>query len=191
MNRNVQRKIIFWRNKLGLALPPKVAPHILSYQKVRQIGLLFRAENMTEAKELDALVKGLTADGKTVTAFTFLEDEPIPHCGFPFKAFRPTDFNWYGKPMVESLNRFLETELDYLIILSANYRLEIEYAARLSRAYCRLGNTEVLPQELLDITFSAGEGKRGIPSGEPLYKYIAQLQGHWEKPSLSHASRKP
>ena len=88
-------------------------------------------DQQAHAQGIDLSIKGLLNDGKSVSAFTFLDNEPSPECKVAFKSFRPTDIDQWGRIKLELVNHFSDTPLDYLICISTGPITEFEHPARL------------------------------------------------------------
>jgi len=155
---------------------------VVSYASVKQVGLLFRAPEPEQAKGIDLLVQGLLADNKSVTAFTFLDDEPSPHCKVPFKSFRPGDMDIWGRIKVEVVNRFLDTPVDYLLCISPNAVPEFEYLLMRSEALCRMGTKGSGPEALFEVMFDLPVGG-GQAACQHVLHYLRQLKGQYQRPA--------
>lgn len=155
---------------------------VVSYSAVRQIGILFRAPEKEQAKGIDLLIQGLLSDNKSVTAFTFLDDEPSPECSVPFKSFRPSDFDRLGKIKMEVLNRFLDAPLDYLLCISPDRHIEFEHILLRSHALCRMGTNGSAPDQLFEVTFQT-DATKPVETCAHVLKYLRMLKGQYQRPA--------
>lgn len=181
MERNIQLLCIKARNFFLRKKEAERQKNILSYTAVKQIGVLFRARNKEEAKAIDVLIQGFLNDAKSVSAFTFLNDEASPECKVPFKAFRPSDFDRWGRIKLEVLNRFLETPLDYLLCLTSEDIPEFEHLLLRSPAHCRMGTDQTNQTDLFEIVYNT-KSVDPVIAAEAILSYMRKLQGTWVKP---------
>lgn len=180
--RRIQEISIKFRNRQLRTQEAAREREVVSYATVKQVGLLFRAPELEQAKGIDLLVQGLLADGKSVTAFTFLDDEPSPDCKVPFKAFRPGDMDMWGRIKVEVLNRFLDAPIDYLVCISPNAVPEFEYLLMRSHALCRIGTRASAPEALFELLFELPAGG-GVQACQQMLHYLRRLKGQYQRPA--------
>jgi hypothetical protein len=181
MNRSLQHLSLQIRNRLLRKQEALRQGHLLTYAQVRQVGLLFRAPKKEQAMAVDLLIKGLLNDGKSVSAFTFLDNEPSPECKVAFKSFRPTDIDQWGRIKLELVNRFIDTPLDYLICISTGPSTEFEHLILRSKAYCRIGNSQTGMPHLFDLVFDT-EGHNPEEAATAILGYLRMLSGDWVRP---------
>ena len=181
MNRALQQISLRIRNQLLRKQEAARQGHILTYAQVRQVGVLFRAPTKEQAMAVDLLIKGLLNDGKSVSAFTFLDNEPSPECKVAFKSFRPTDIDQWGRIKLELVNRFIDTPLDYLICINTGQLTEFEHVIMRSQAYCRIGNSQAAMPHLFDLVFDT-DGTSPEEGATAILGYLRQLSGDWVRP---------
>lgn len=181
MDRKIQLYCIKYRiNKLRKADRAKQR-NIMSYSNVKQVGILFRAPTKAQAKGIDLLIRGLLDDGKSVSAFTFLDNETSPECIQPFKSFRPLDMDRWGNIKAELVNRFLDMSLDYLVCISNENLPEMEYMLLKSNACCRMGIDTFGMPELFELVFDTKDAQPE-EACLAILGYLRKLQGTWQKP---------
>jgi len=115
----------------------------VSYSNVQHIGIIFNASDYRIVDEVKAVVKDLTADGKSVKAIGYVDltkatEQPMTTLRFDFFTSKDLDFFFVPKAMVCA--NFMEMEFDVLIELNYDNDLPINYLASCSKAFIKAGS---------------------------------------------------
>jgi hypothetical protein len=135
--RNLQLR---WLNyMLSKKISKKSIQHSsISFEKTKRIGILYDITKMSDSVFVDNYVQLLKKSGKKVELLAYKE---VVEEGEELKVeyFTKKDSTWYGLPIGEVVNNFIETPFDILMALHINPVPQLEYIAALSHASFRVG----------------------------------------------------
>jgi hypothetical protein len=110
--------------------------------EAKSIGILFNATHQVSFEIVKALVKDLSTKKNKIDVLGFVDskqliDHYLYRKGFDF--FTQSQLNWYYKPVVENVQKFIENPYDILIDLSLDDPFPIHYIIACSRAKFKVG----------------------------------------------------
>lgn len=111
-------------------------------EEAKSIGILFNATHQVSFEIVKALVKDLSTKKNTIDVLGFVNskqliDHYLYRKGFDF--FTQSQLNWYYKPIVENVQKFIDKPYDILIDLSLDDPFPIHYIIACSRAKFKVG----------------------------------------------------
>lgn len=111
-------------------------------EEAKSIGILFNATHQISFEIVKALVKDLSTKKNTIDVLGFVNskqliDHYLYRKGFDF--FTQSQLNWYYKPIVENVQKFIDKPYDILIDLSLDDPFPIHYIIACSRAKFKVG----------------------------------------------------
>ncbi len=122
----------------------------ISFEKAKRIGILYDKTEMADVVFVDNFVQLLKKSGKTVELLTYI-DEVEEGIELKTDCFTKKDKNWYGLPVGETVDKFMENPFDVLMALHINPVPELEYIAALSHAKFRVGRYDDSKIECYDL----------------------------------------
>jgi hypothetical protein len=133
---------------------------MLNYDRARNVGVLF--DSRYEGK--DALVvnqffKRLREEGKNIKALTYLPQERSNPFDFKFDFFTSKDLTTLGQFKTELVNRFVNTEFDYLYCLNESAFLPFDFILAQSKARFRVGIYKPEQPGLFELMINPIEGQ--------------------------------
>jgi hypothetical protein len=110
--------------------------------EAKSIGILFNATHQISFEIVKALVKDLSTKKNKIDVLGFVDskqliDHYLYRKGFDF--FTRSQLNWYYKPVVENVQKFIEKPYDILIDLSLDDPFPIHYIIACSQAKFKVG----------------------------------------------------
>lgn len=110
--------------------------------EAKSIGILFNATHQVSFEIVKALVKDLSTKKNKIDVLGFVDskhliDHYLYRKGFDF--FTQSQLNWYYKPIVENVEKFIEKPYDILIDLSLDDPFPIHYIIACSQAKFKVG----------------------------------------------------
>lgn len=142
----------------------------ISFEKAKRIGILYDITEMSDSVFVDNYVQVLKKLGKKVELLAYKEtieegEEPKVEC------FTKKDSTWYGLPIGETVDKFIETPFDILIALHLNPVPQLEIIAALSHANFRVGRYDDSKIESYDLMIDHANNKN-------LQHFIQQVDKH-------------
>ena len=112
----------------------------VNYDKARTILLLFESNYSEKNPETKRIIQSLTADGKKVTAWGFVEKKHITSPAYPeYRILHPKDLGFFKKPNDQLIHELLRTEYDLLIDISTKRFVALDYIVLYANAKCKTG----------------------------------------------------
>jgi hypothetical protein len=113
-----------------------------SLTEAKTIGILFNATHQVSFEVVKELVKDLSSKKNEIDVLGFVDskqliDHYLYRKGFDF--FTRSQLNWYYKPVVENVQKFIEKPFDLLIDLSLDDPFPIHYIITCSQAKFKAG----------------------------------------------------
>lgn len=113
---------------------------MLNYGRARNVGVLFDAHyEGKDALVINQFLKRLREEGKNVKALTYLPHERSNPFDFKFDFFTGKDLTMLGQFKTEVVDRFVNTEFDYLYCLNESAFLPFDFILAQSKARFRVG----------------------------------------------------
>jgi len=116
--------------------------HNVSYDDSKKIGLLIYNPDPAFNQELNAYVKSLQNEGKTVECLCFNSKKNNYFYDFPCAYFTSKSLDWKGDFKEERINKFIKTDFDYLYSINNLPFLPFKIILQKSKAKCRVGKYE-------------------------------------------------
>lgn len=116
---------------------------IYNLDTARTIGIIFNAVSDDVFNNALDFANFLNRKNLNVSVITFYNGKETPQSYLLRKnvtLFNKKDINWYYKPLVPSVDEFIEKEFDILIDLSMKEVFPLKWIATLSRAKFKVGN---------------------------------------------------
>lgn len=105
------------------------------------VGLVYNVEEMSW-KEVQAVIKYFESYGKSVTTLGFFNEKELTHeynPNYKHLFFCRQQLSFWGLPMPHTMERFLDTEFDYLINFDLRGQRVLQAISAYSRAMTRIG----------------------------------------------------
>jgi len=112
----------------------------VSYHKAKTILLLFESTYSERNPGTKRIIETLTADGKKVVAWGFVEKKQITSAAYPeFRILHPGDTDIFHKPKPALLTELAEQEFDLVIDITQQPSLALSYVVLFAKAKCKTG----------------------------------------------------
>lgn len=119
-----------------------------NYKNIRKVFILFESDLLERNSQVKQLVKELQADGKTVTAWGFVDKKQITSAILrDYRVLGTQDINFLGKPKEHELKDLGMEHFDLLINLDVNRIMPIRYLSLYANADFRVGMVTDEPYE--------------------------------------------
>lgn len=142
----------------------------IPFEKTKRIGILYDITEISDSVFVDNYVQLLKKSGKKVELLAYketVEEGEEPKVAY----FTKKDATWYGLPIGETVDEFLETPFDILMALHINTVPQLEYIAALSHASFRVGRYDDSKIECYDLMIDNANNKN-------LQHFIQQVDKH-------------
>ena len=152
---------------------------MLNYDRARNIGVLFDSHYAgKDALVINQFLKRLREEGKNVKALTYLAQEGSNPFDFKFDFFTGKDLTRLGQFKTEVVDRFVNTEFDYLYCLNASAFLPFDFILAQSKARFRVGIYKPEQPGLFELMINPIEG-------QDLEKIVAEMLAYTRRISES------
>lgn len=112
----------------------------VNYDKAKTVLLLFESDLTEQNTETKKIIHQLTADGKEVVAWGFVDKKEIVTPVLPYyRVLHPKNFKFSEKPFKNIWTELMNQEFDLLIDITSKNILSIEYLVLYARAKCKVG----------------------------------------------------
>lgn len=112
----------------------------VNYDKAKTILLLFESNYSEKNPETKRIIQSLTADGKRVTAWGYVEKKNITSPAYPeYRILHQKDLGFFQKPHEQLIQELQSHEYDLLIDISTKRFLALDYIVLLANAKCKTG----------------------------------------------------
>lgn len=112
----------------------------VNYDKAQTVLLLFESHYTEKNPETKKIIHQLTADGKKVVAWGFVDKKEIMTPAYPdYRVLHPKDFQFCSKPSADIIKDLQQQEFDLLIDITTLPYLFIDYLVLYARAKCKVG----------------------------------------------------
>lgn len=119
-----------------------------NYKNIRKVFILFESDLLERNSQVKQLVKELQADGKTVTAWGFVDKKQITSAILrDYRVLGTQDIDFLGKPKEHELKDLGMEHFDLLINLDVNRIMPIRYLSLYANADFRVGMVTDEPYE--------------------------------------------
>lgn len=138
MQKKIQSFFLNLKNKKAAAektTPRKNVP----YSQARQVGILFMNEREEDYAAINKFVQKLTREGKKITALTYFEHTQSNGYDFYFDSFTKEQISATGVITSDKVERFIESDFDYVFCINKHSFLPFDYILLRSKAKCRIG----------------------------------------------------
>lgn len=118
----------------------------VNYDKAKTILLLFESNYSEKNPETKGIIQSLTADGKKVTAWGYVEKKNITSPAYPeYRILNQKDLGIFQKPHEQLIQELIRQEYDLLIDISTKRFVALDYVVLHANAKCKAGmkKTEV------------------------------------------------
>lgn len=118
------------------------------YGKIKKVLILFESDVLERNSQLKQLVRELQNDGKTITAWGFVEKKQITSSILrDYRVLGTQDVNFFGKPKDYELQDLRNEHFDLLISLNVNNLMPLRYLNLYADADFRVGQVNEEPFE--------------------------------------------
>jgi hypothetical protein len=138
MQKKIQSFFLNLKNKKAAAQKSVLRKNI-PYAQARQVGILFMNEREEDYAAINKFVEKLAREGKKVTALTYFERLQSNRYDFIFDHFTKEQISATGVIQSDKVERFIETDFDYLFCINKYSFLPFDYILLRSKAKCRIG----------------------------------------------------
>ncbi len=114
------------------------APRGVAYNRAREIGLFFQADDLDRREIVLAFAEKLRKKGKKVSLLGYF-DHPVSSPNFTFPYFTRKDTDWALRPTGSAVQDFRQKRFDIWITADTRPHFFAEYLAALSPARLRVG----------------------------------------------------
>jgi hypothetical protein len=112
----------------------------VSYNKAKTILLLFESTYSERNPGTKRIIETLTADGKKVIAWGYVEKKQITSAAYPeYRILHPGDLDLFHKPKQALLAELAEQEFDLVIDITHQQWLALSYVVLYAKAKCKTG----------------------------------------------------
>ncbi len=159
-------------------------------KEAKTIGILFNATHQISFEIVKAFVKDLSMKKKAVDILGFVDskqliDHYLYRKGFDF--FTRSQLNWYYKPIVPNVEKFIVKPFDLLIDLSLDDPFPIHYIIACSLAKFKVGRYYE-GQECLDFMIDMEKEKAAISPHDPTLRPSIAAPCAWAQSSITTRS---
>ncbi len=138
MQKKIQSFFLKLKNKKAAREQSPVRVNI-PYAEARQVGVLFMNETEEDYAVINKCIKKLNTDGKKVRALTYFERTQSNGYDFQFDYFTKEQISATGVIKGDKVERFIESDFDYLFCVARHSFLPFDYILLKSRAKFRIG----------------------------------------------------
>jgi len=138
MQKKIQSFFLNLKNKKAAAEKTTLRKNI-PYAEAKQVGILFINEREEDYAVINKFVQRLTKEGKKITALTYFERVQSNGYDFYFDSFSKEQISATGVITSEKVDRFIETDFDYLFCINRYSFLPFDHILLRSKARCRVG----------------------------------------------------
>lgn len=120
----------------------KTGRKIVSFNRIKTIGILYDASEPGTIDEVKAATKKLSVMGKEIYTLGYVDKKELPVNLEPHTKedyYCRKDTHWFGLPIKERVLRFANEPFDYLLNVYSNDKLPLVGVSAISKAHCRLG----------------------------------------------------
>lgn len=129
----------------------KKGPHqayFPSFPNIKKVFILFESDLLERNSQLKQLVRELQADGKTVTAWGFVDKKQITSAILrDYRVLGTQDFDFFGRPKEQHRKDLNLEHFDLLINLDVNHLTPLRYLNLYANADFRVGMVTEEPYE--------------------------------------------
>ena len=119
-----------------------------SYANIRKVFILFESDVLERNSQIKQLVRELQSDGKTVTAWGFVDKKQVNSASLrDYRILGRQDVNLMGKPKDHELQDLRSEHFDLLISLNMNNIMPLRYLSLFADADFRVGMVTNEPYE--------------------------------------------
>jgi len=133
----IDKQLLSYKTSLFLK-QNKIGRETTSYNKAKKIGILFCVEDRNKHKIVCDFIDKLKADGKKVTVLCFLGKKK-ENFDFKFDYFSIENLSFWGSLKSKEVNKFIQTDFDFLYSLDLKTNILIDYILAKSLSKCRVG----------------------------------------------------
>lgn len=108
------------------------------FQQAKTIGILFDATDLAQREVILKYAKTLEKQAKKVKLLGYLNDKQCQE-NLTFPHYSNKEISWKLEPQSESIQQFLQTPLDILMVLNTQTNIQFEYISTLAKANLRVG----------------------------------------------------
>jgi hypothetical protein len=138
MQKKIQSFFLNLKNRKA-AVQNSILRKNIPYAQARQVGILFTHERDEDYAIINRFVQKLVKDGKKVTGLTYFERLQSNGYDFNFDYFTKEQISATGVINSDKVERFIETEFDYLFCISRQSSLPFDHILLRSKARFRTG----------------------------------------------------
>jgi hypothetical protein len=138
MQKKIQSFFLNLKNRKA-AVQNSILRKNIPYAQARQVGILFTHERDEDYAVINRFVQKLVKDGKKVTSLTYFERLQSNGYDFNFDYFTKEQISATGVINSDKVERFIETEFDYLFCISRQSSLPFDHILLRSKARFRTG----------------------------------------------------
>lgn len=143
----------------------------ICYTEAKSIGIIASVKTPEEYNSIHSFIESVKKDGKKVDCIVFIDKKEIESDYLIYEdinILKKGDLNWFGKPVGEQYNSFIQNRYDIIIELNMDELYAVEYCVALSNASIRAGGSFfksgyadfIISQKEFDINFLFTELKR-------------------------------
>jgi hypothetical protein len=117
------------------------ARHFHNFNTAKTVGIVYLYDVVTD-NDVNLLIKFFTDRNIKVRALAYSPEIVVPQSFITTinkRLFCREQLNWFGKPMADEVDNFIQTPFDILIDFSCSPCYQIQYVATLSHAQMRVG----------------------------------------------------
>ncbi|MES2732269.1 MAG: hypothetical protein V4714_10985 [Bacteroidota bacterium] len=132
----------------------------IGFGRAKNIGILFDANfEGKDAQAINMFYKRLRDEGKNVKSLTYFPQERSSPFDFKFDFFTSKDLTMLGDLKTEVVDRFVNTDFDYLYCINSVSFLPFDYILAQSKARFRVGVYQEEKSELFELMINPLEGQ--------------------------------
>ncbi len=147
-----------------------------AYQQTKKIGIIIKNDNPKFNEGIEKMVNSYIHDGKMVEVLCYQINIVNSKYNFPFFSFSKKELKWNGAIENSHFKKLIETKYDYLISISDEMDVVLEYMLKISPALLRIGNAGVHQPEHVDLMMQKGNDKNLSELAVQIYEYSKKIK---------------
>ncbi|QNL20763.1 hypothetical protein HZR84_02005 [Hyphobacterium sp. CCMP332] len=147
-----------------------------AYSQAKKIGIIIKNDNPKYNEGIEKMVRNYINEGKMVEVLCYQINIVNSKYNFPFFSFSKKELKWNGEIENSHFKKLIETKYDYLISISDEMDIVLEYMLKKSPALLRIGNAGVHKPEHVDLMVQKGNDKNLSELAVHIFEYSKKLK---------------
>lgn len=146
------------------------------YNQAKKIGIIIKNDNPKFNEGIEKMVKSYINDGKMVEVLCYQINIVNSKYNFPFFSFSKKELKWNGAIENSHFKKLIETKYDYLISISDEMDIVLEYILKKSPSLLRIGNSGVHQPEHVELMLQKDNNNNLSELAVHIYEYSKKIK---------------